>query len=324
MKTIATRTPPLTALRAFEAVARLGNLSQAAAELHVTKSAVSHQLRALEADLGATLLKRGGKLRRAEPTEIGWGLLASVRHSLSLLEAACRSTRAAAQGEERRRIRISANASFASLWLVPRLGGFMSQRPDVDVEVRLHTNQAPSWKAGDIDVAFLHVRDQGPHRMHADDVPLMRETIVPVCSPGLIAPAYRTDPEVFRRHRLIIEKHVASPETSWRTWQARLQLAEATWCEPLVLHGMSAVVSAAVAGLGIALGRLPLIDAELADQRLVKLMPDAEMEGSWRYVIRPRPEQTIDEATAEFIDFCVAQCVDDTTLKTTVRTIART
>ena len=75
MPDLPTHTPPLAALRAFEAVARLGSLSRAAVELNVTKSAVSHQLRALESDLGATLLHRGGTLRRAQVTEAGATLL---------------------------------------------------------------------------------------------------------------------------------------------------------------------------------------------------------------------------------------------------------
>ena len=85
MADLPTHTPPLAALRAFEAVARLGSLSRAAAELHVTKSAVSHQLRALETDLGVPLLRRGGTVRRAETTEAGADLLASVQQALSLI-----------------------------------------------------------------------------------------------------------------------------------------------------------------------------------------------------------------------------------------------
>lgn len=90
--------PPLAALRAFEAVARLGSLSRAAVELNVTKSAISHQLRALEADLGVVLLNRGGGLRQAELTGAGADLLGSVQQALALLATACRNTRAAAQG----------------------------------------------------------------------------------------------------------------------------------------------------------------------------------------------------------------------------------
>lgn len=302
-----TRMPPFSALRAFEAVARLGSLSRAAAELHVTKSAVSHQLRALEDSLGTSLLHRGGAIQRAEPTEIGSTLLSSVQRSLAILENACRSTRIAAQGGQPRRLTISANASFASLWLVPRLRRFVEQRQDVDTEIRLHTNQNPAWKAGDVDIAFMHVRDHGPHRTEPDDIPLMQETIVPVCSPVLIAPSQRSNPDVFRLHPWITERHVASPETAWRLWQTRLGLGEGPRREPLILHGMSTVVSAAVAGLGIALGRSPLIDEELASQRLVTLTPDLWLAGSWRYAMRLRPGRPRDDAMDAFIEFCLKE-----------------
>ncbi|MFP3663212.1 LysR family transcriptional regulator, partial [Burkholderia sp. SIMBA_043] len=86
----------------------------------VTKSAVSHQLRALEADLGVSLLRRGGTVRRAETTEAGAALLASVQQALTLLETACRNARASARGKRRYNLNVSANPSLAALWLAPR------------------------------------------------------------------------------------------------------------------------------------------------------------------------------------------------------------
>ncbi len=279
-------TPPLAALRAFEAVARLGSLSRAALELHVTKSAVSHQLRALEADMGIALLHRGGRLRRAEVTEAGADLLASVQQALALLATACRNTRAAAQGRSRLGLNISANPSLASLWLAPRIGRFIELHPGIDVQVFLHANQDPAWSSQALDLAFLHTRDTGARLAAPGDLPVLAETVLPVCSPTLIAADQRDQPRALLAHRWLEEKHVDSPETDWRTWRRHLGWEGEPAAEPLVLSGLSTVVAAAVAGVGISLGRAPLIDEELAAGRLVPLVPQYRLAGSWGYVMR--------------------------------------
>ncbi|WP_278485843.1 LysR substrate-binding domain-containing protein [Achromobacter insolitus] len=303
MADLPNHTPPLAALRAFEAVARLGSLSRAAAELHVTKSAVSHQLRALEADLGVALLRRGGTVRRAETTAAGADLLASVQQALTLLETACRNVRASVRGKRRNTLNVSANPSLAAMWLAPRIGRFIELHPGIDIQVYLHASQDPAWKSQDIDLAFLHVRAMGPHIAEPGDIPLMTETVVPVCSPTLVDPAERGDPSVFLRHRWLEEKHVDSPETDWRTWSPRLGLADTDWQEPMVLSGLSTVAAAAAAGVGIALGRAPLIDEELASGRLVPLVPQLRMPGSWGYVMRIQANRPMDAALPTLVEF---------------------
>jgi LysR family glycine cleavage system transcriptional activator len=283
-----THTPPLAALRAFEAVARLGSLSRAAGELHVTKSAVSHQLRALETDLGVQLLRRGGTVRRAETTEAGAKLLASVQQALTLLESACRDVRATARGRRRYTLNVSANPSLAALWLAPRIGRFIELHPDIGVQVYL---------------AFLHVRARGPHLAEPGDIALMTETVVPVCSPALIPEAERGDPRVFLRHRWLEEKHIDSPETDWRTWGPRLGLAESDWQEPMVLSGLSTVVAAGAPRGGLALCRAPLIDEDLASGRLVPLMPQLRMPGSWGYVMRIHANRPMDASLPALVEF---------------------
>ncbi|MFJ1302097.1 LysR substrate-binding domain-containing protein [Pseudomonadota bacterium AL_CKDN230030165-1A_HGKHYDSX7] len=295
--------PPLAALRAFEAVARLGSLSSAAAELHVTKSAVSHQLRGLEADLGVILLHRGGTVRRAQVTEAGADLLASVRQALTLLATACRNTRAAAAGRGRQTLNLSVNPSLAALWLAPRIGRFIALHPGIDVQVFLHANLDPAWQTQDIDLAFLHVRDSGPRGPAPGDLPFLGETVVPVCSPALVPPSRRADPAVLLEHRWLAERHIDSPETDWRTWCARFDLPVHQTHEPVVLSGMSTLVAAAVAGVGIALGRSPLIDEELATGRLVPLVPQARMAGSWGYVMRQQHHRPVSAALPTLVEF---------------------
>jgi LysR family glycine cleavage system transcriptional activator len=149
----------------------------------------------------------------------------------------------------------------------------------------------------------LHVRARGPHLAEPGDIALMTETVVPVCSPTLIAEADRNDPRVFLRHRWLEEKHIDSPETDWRTWSPRLGLAESDWQEPMVLSGLSTVVAAAAAGVGIALGRAPLIDEDLASGRLVPLMPQLRMPGSWGYVMRIHANRPMDASLPALVEF---------------------
>ncbi len=304
---ISDRMPPLAALRAFEAVARLGSLSRAAAELSVTKSAVSHQLRALEADLGLPLLRRGGTVRRAEPTEAGLALLASVQQALTLLQSACRDVRARARGRRLHRLNLSANPSLAALWLAPRIGRFVELHPDIEIQVHLHASQDPAWHAQDIDMALLHVQPDGPRDAQPGDILLMTETVVPVCHPDLVPAARRDDPAVFLEHRWLEERHIDSPETDWSTWRKRLGLGERQAQAPLVLSGMATLVSAASAGVGIALGRAPLVDEALESGRLVALMPALRLRGSWGYVMRVRPNRPIDTALPALVEFLLEE-----------------
>ncbi|OZI31060.1 transcriptional regulator [Bordetella genomosp. 10] len=301
------RTPPLAALRAFEAVARLGSLSRAAVELNVTKSAVSHQLRGLEAELGTPLLHRGGTVRRAEPTEAGAALLASVQQALTLLQTACRDVRMRSRGRRLHRLNLSANPSLAALWLAPRIGRFAELHPDIDIQVHLHASQDPAWHAQDIDMALLHVQPRGPRESQPGDILLMTETVVPVCHPDLVPPARRDDPSVFLEHRWLEERHVDSPETGWETWRERLGLSDARAQPPLVLSGMATIVSAASAGVGIALGRAPLVDEALDSGRLVALTPGLRLSGSWGYVMRVRPNRPIDAALPALVDFLLQE-----------------
>ena len=301
------RIPPLGALRAFEAVARLGSVSLAALELNVTKSAISHQLRALETELGCTVLNRGGTLRHAYVTESGARLLAGVTQGLAVLNAACRDVRSASVPAGRRVIKVSANPSLASLWLATRIGEFGRLHPDIHVQVELHAHRAPAWGARGPDIAIMHLQAEGLHGSHADDITLFTETVVPICSPGLIAPDERDDPAILLHHRLIQEQHIDSPETDWTTWGPHMGLVALTTERVLLLAGMTTVVAAAVAGVGIALGRAPLIDLELARGHLVELFPTKRMRGSWGYVMRLRPDMAPDAPLATLVDFLVAQ-----------------
>src|SRR5579875_3530367 len=129
------RIPPLPALRAFAAVARTGSFARAAQELHISTSAVSHQIRGLEASLGCVLLTRARNgTGRTVPTEEGLAFARAIDTAFVQLGAACEAVRQ--RGRRQPVLTISANGSVASLWLAPRLAAFAAQHPSVQWQVR--------------------------------------------------------------------------------------------------------------------------------------------------------------------------------------------
>jgi LysR family glycine cleavage system transcriptional activator len=175
------RIPPLPALRAFAAVAREGSFGRAAAVLNVSTSAISHQLRSLEADLGTALLHRAGNgTGRSEPTEAGMALLDAIEAAFAQLGAACATVRQGAQ-QTRPVLAISANGSIASLWLAPRLARFAALHPSVRWQMRAIETTPDLLEAG-LDLAVLRARRGTAAN---GDRRLFQETVFPVCSPAL-------------------------------------------------------------------------------------------------------------------------------------------
>ena len=140
--------PALNALRAFEAAARHESFSRAADELFVTHGAVSHQIRALEADLGVALFIRDGK--RVRLSDIGRLYAVDVRTTLISLADATRRVRS---GERDRRLVVSTLSSFSARWVTPRIGRFIERYPGIDLEL-LSTHELTDFTREDVDVAF--------------------------------------------------------------------------------------------------------------------------------------------------------------------------
>jgi LysR family transcriptional regulator, glycine cleavage system transcriptional activator len=294
---MAERIPPLAALRAFAAVARLGSFARAASELNVSTSAVSHQVRGLEETLGATLLSRARNgAGRTVVTVEGATLQQEVEQAFAQLGAACAAVR-----ERRKRpvLTISAHGSVASLWLAPRLASFAALHPSVQWQMRAIEDEAPDMVREGLDLAVLRV----PRGTLADrDRLLFHETVFPVCSPSL---AVDGTAEALVRHTLLQEDHVASPEKDWSTWLEMLGCGRNAKATIVRFYTFSAAVAAAIAGAGIALGREPLIDFELAANRLVRVFRDRLLPGSFDFVIRRRPGMERDRHVGELAEYLV-------------------
>lgn len=268
--------PPLAALRAFEATVRLGGLARAATELNISTSAVSHQLRGLEESLGIRLLERSSGVGGIRVTPAGARLLSATSGALSLLDEACSAIRGTAK-----RLTVSANVSLSTLWLARRLAEFSALYPDTPVNAIIQMEE-PDFVRYDIDLAIVHVPEKA---LQPDDLVLLREDVFPVCSPDL----YPFAVKAVCRCRLLQEAPENSPEIDWRSWASAFNLPDDFESKIVRYSSFSQVIGAAVGGAGLALGRSPLIDAELTSGRLVRLFPDRTRPASWRFVLRRGP-----------------------------------
>ncbi|HYG44276.1 MAG TPA: LysR substrate-binding domain-containing protein [Bordetella sp.] len=257
------RLPPLPALRFFEAAGRLCSFKLAAAELNVTPSAVSHGIVGLEQALGVDLFVRGP--RGLSLTPEGADYLLYVSEALSLIATATQRLPAARGG---RGIAISCAPTLASRWLLPRLHSFRAQWPDVQIAIDTSQRHV-GFPVDGFDFAIRMSR--GPVSA-ATWARLFGETLVPVCSA-----AYR-DTLADEQGRIDLARatliHVDLASEDWQAWLERVDdpaLNRVELAGGLRFDTIQLAFEAAAAGLGVVLGRRPLVDRDLAAGTLVAL-----------------------------------------------------
>ena len=251
--------PPLELLRSFEAAARRLSFTLAAAELHLTQSAVSRQIQQLEANLGVLLFER--RHRALALTEAGGVLQRAVTDSLERLRDATARVRAHAAP---RQVAITTTPGFASLWLIPRLARFTHTHPQVDVRVSA-TLEVLDMERSRIDLAVRFVpisRGTGPA--------LFEESVMPLCSPEL-AKMLREPADLAQLTLLTIDSpdQGKAPFADWEPWLKVMGLTELRMKSTLRFTQYTDAVAAAVAGQGVVIGRLPLLRELVRDRRLV-------------------------------------------------------
>ena len=243
--------PPLLALRAFEAVARHLSFIKAANELSVTQSALSHQVHKLEQHLGKPLFIR--RTRAIDLTADGQRYYADIRPALDTLAAATRAQKTAPATTV---LRVGLLASFATLWLAPRLAGFLNRYPHIQVEL-LPAIQLANVAAAEVDLAIRYGKGDWPD-VHATR--LMPEVISPVCSPAFKAG---------QLHNGALLMATSHRPFEWTDWCAHCHV-DLEHHPRVMLHDYNIVVEAAVAGQGIAMGRHRLIERKLQEGSLVE------------------------------------------------------
>jgi len=295
------RLPPLNALRAFEAAARHESFTRAAEELCVTQGAVSHQVKALEIELGIKLFNR--ERQRLIITEAGRAYLTVVRDAFDRIAS---GTERLLQRQSGGALTVTTSPNFAAKWLVHRMGRFAEAHPDIDLRVSA-SPQHIDFAREDIDLAIRHGDGAAPglHVMR-----LCAETLFPVCSPKLLTGrnALRT-PADLRRFPLL---HVDDRQ-SWNQWGQWLDFAgvrDIDLAHGPVLSQVSMAIDAAVDGQGVALARTALAAWDLIGGRLVRPF-DLEMPVPFAYwIVCPKPSAKLAKIVA-FTDWLIAEAAED-------------
>lgn len=255
------RLPSLNGLRAFEAAARHGSLTRAAGELHVTHSAISHQISALEADLGVPLFRRVG--RGIEVNGVGLELEAALTDAFARIARAVARVRSADRAGI---LTISVEPSFAARWLVLRLGRFGVANPEIDLRLAA-TSGLADFAREDVDVAIRHGRGPWPG---LTTTRLMAARMFPVGSPTLLGSAASSlSPAALTRFTLIHE----GDERDWADWLAAAGVSGADASRGPRFDDGNLALAAAISGQGIALADEALAGDALADGRLLRLSP---------------------------------------------------
>ena len=243
----------LDALRGFEAAARRLSFTLAAQELALTQSSISRQVQGLEEELGKQLFAR--KTRALELTPAGQKLFRSVRGALHDLDRCVDEIRGQSV---RRRVNVTTYASFASLWLVPRLTAFARSYPDVDIRIDASDHFVP-LEDESIDIALRHCRaDQAPH----DAIRLMPEELMPAIAPQLLdrGGPIRSAADLARQTLLVLEDASSSAaDSTWERWFQKAGIKPPSNTPRLVFNFVDQSMQAAVRGQGVVLARTPLL-----------------------------------------------------------------
>jgi LysR family transcriptional regulator, glycine cleavage system transcriptional activator len=287
--------PPLASLRAFEAAARHMSFKEAAAELRVTPTAVSHQIRLLEDICGQPLFRR--RPRPLSLTGAGERLFPVLRNGLDAFVAAIASI---SEGTGQRRLRVTSPNAFASRWLIPRLPQWRKTHPEASLEV-IGTDAVLDLRAGDADVAIRYARNM-PVDLLAQE--LFRDSFFPVSSPKLLPHGAIKRPVELLQYPLIhFDWMSRDPEApTWSRWLATARavdpdLPDIAKAWDLSFREELHAIDAVVAGQGIAVCSDIVVSRELKRGSLVKAH-NLSLPGYGFYIVYVphHPQQAIIEA----------------------------
>ena len=273
----ATRIPSMTALRAFDAVARNLNFGKAAAELNVTHAAISHQIKALEAELGVSLFDRTSRsVRLTKAAEL---YLPVVANSLGALEQA---TLRVKKQTRRDVLRVQSYGSFITMWLTPRLTEFQQQH------LRLHVRLISSFEDFGVDGfdvgVFKTLRDDDRF-VHQE---LFRAEMFPVCIAGLFQDeSLPADPEILAHHKLLNVPANEGERDDWDIWMEAAKVSTYPLESHATFDTYPLAREAVFKGMGIAVARHPFAAADLQSGRLIRPFEVSAREpGSWHLYVR--------------------------------------
>jgi LysR family glycine cleavage system transcriptional activator len=304
--------PSLSALRAFEAVARLGSFTLAAAELNVTPSAVSHQVRTLEEILACRLLVRAATATKGEVTPSGARLQEVIKSTFSELDQCCAGLGGKARTRVSRTIVISAEQSISTFWVAPRVASVPGLADKCRISLVTKPG-VPIFSRDGIDLAILRLDYDAVGGVLAaeDDISLFDELIFPVCAPSLLDKDQLDPARASSLERLPLLQHDSAsrlPSVDWHHWFDVLNIS-ANHRKMVYFQNYSQAYQAALKGKGVLLGRSPFIDSDLSEGRLVPMLYKYKMRSKWRYYLRINPSLYHDKYIKCIVEFFSAEAV---------------
>lgn len=290
--------PQLNALRSFDAAARHGSFTRAADALCVTQGAVSHQVKALEIELGVKLFIR--EHHGLVITEAGREYLSVVRDAFDRIAL---GTERLVSRQRSGALAVSTSPDFAAKWLVNRLGRFADAHPEIDLRVSA-TMHHVDFAREDVDLAIRHGNGDWPG---LDAVNLSGEELFPVCSPALLKSRRGIhSPEDVLQFPLL---HL-DDRRDWSRWLEVAGAAGEGLLHGPILNHASMLIDAAINGQGIALARTTLVAADLIDGRLVRPFQIALPLKNTYWIVCPRATSMLPKIVA-FRDWLLAEATGD-------------
>ena len=292
------RLPSLNALKAFEAAARHESFTRAAEELCVTQGAVSHQVKALEAELAIKLFNR--ERQRLLITEAGRDYLNVVRDALDRIAV---GTERLVQRQSAGVLTVSTSPDFAAKWLVHRLGHFAEAHAGIDLRVSATLHHV-DFAREEVDLAVRHGDGNWPG---LDTVRLSAEQLFAVCSPKLLSGRRRPD-KVYDLLKFPLI-HLDS-RADWANWLQGAGMDDSAVIHGPVLNRASMVIDAAINGQGVALARTTLAAWDLINGRLVRPFPESLRLSKTYWIVCPKATASLPKIVT-FRDWLLAEASKD-------------
>ncbi|MCC8378580.1 LysR substrate-binding domain-containing protein [Xenorhabdus sp. PB30.3] len=278
------RLPSLTSLRAFEAAARLRSFKKAAEELSVTATAISHRIRVLEEYLECPLFLR--KVRAVELTPNGLTLFTAVNSGFETISTAIKHI----QKPRRQSVMLSTTPAFATKWLIPRLSLFQSAHPDIDLHI--HTSNTPvDLNASTVDLAIRY--GLGQH-VGVVGTLLLEDHFAPVANPALLE---TINQDISQWPLIHFDWHHSLPiELTWIAWAQATGLKPSDLSTGIRYYEESHAIQAAIAGQGVALLSLLLIEEELR-LGVLQIVAEPSLKGMAYHVLKSNHYPVSEAAT---------------------------
>ncbi len=286
--------PPLSALRVFRSAAHHLSFTLAAQELYVTQAAVSHQIKALESCVEQTLFVRGN--RSLTLSDAGQRFLPYIDQMFTLLDQGLEQLSAE---HDSAALTVSLLPSFASRWLVPRLGLFLKKHPDIDFRLAPSRGLTNFYKE-DIDLSIRYGSGNYPGLV---SIHLMEEAIFPVCCPSMIRGEHPLHQPSDLQHHVLLHD---DGHGDWRKWLLAASAQNVDPSKGPVYTDSAMAVQSALEGDGIALARSQLVRDDLAKGRLVQPFNISQPSEFSYYIVYPE-DHTPSPAMQAFIEWLQQQ-----------------